>query len=401
MQRQNGFTLIELMVSMAILVATVGVVVGALLQAQHATQGVAYEANTQENLRAGMHFMVEDLMQAGEGIPQGGVSVPYNAAGNSAIVRPGAFAPISLTFVNPPAPNGFTVLPALSPGSQQGQDAKTVNPTNGAILDGNWKTDIINILYADNSLQDAAGHYLYSYPVAQPVGPPVCAGTINATGASVTLDAGCFAMPGVTKPITVGNLIMFHNSNGTALEYVTSINGQTINFGAGDPAGLNATGLPNGTVANLQNSGGGFPPTSITRVWLITYYIDSTTNPADPQLIRQVNYPNYPPGPAAVNPPQAIADNVENLGFSYDITGSNWPGIGTYPAGPGNAPTPVLPDTASQIRAANVFLAGRSEAPYLGEGYPQYLRNNLSTQVSIRSLSFTNTFTTASSSTSP
>jgi prepilin-type N-terminal cleavage/methylation domain-containing protein len=401
MKRQNGFTLIELMVSMAILVATIGVVVGALLQAQHATQGVAYEANTQENLRAGMHFIVEDLMQAGEGIPQGGISVPYNAAGDSAIIRPGAFAPISPTFVNPPAPNGFTVLPAIAPGSQQGQDAKTVNPTNGAILDGDLKTDIINILYADNSLQDAAGHYLYSYPVAQPVGPPVCAGTINPTGASVTLAAGCFAMPGAIKPITVGNLIMFHNSNGTALEYVTGVAGQTINFGAGDPAGLNATGKPNGTVANLQNAGGGFPPTSITRVWLITYYIDSTTNPADPQLIRQVNYPNYPAGPAAVNPPQAIADNVENLSFSYDITASNYPGIGTYPAGPGNAPTPVLPDTASQIRAANVFLAGRSEAPYQGEGYPQYLRNNLSTQVSIRSLSFTNTFTTAASSTSP
>jgi prepilin-type N-terminal cleavage/methylation domain-containing protein len=400
MKRQNGFTLIELMVSMAILVATIGVVVGALLQAQHATQGVAYEANTQENLRAGMHFMVEDLLQAGEGIPQGGISVPYNAAGNSAIIRPGAFAPISLTFVNPAAPNGFKVLPAISPGSQQGQDAKTVNPTNGAILDGNWKTDIINILYADNSLQDVAGNYLYSYPVVQAAGP-ACAGTISPTGAFVTLAANCFSMPGVTKPITVGNLIMFHNSNGTALEYVTSINGQTINFGAGDPAGLNQSGLPNGTVANLQNSGGGFPPTSITRVWLITYYIDSTTNPADPQLIRQVNYPNYPAGPAAVNPPQAIADNIENLSFSYDITGSNWPGIGTYPAGPGNAPTPALPDTAAQIRAANVFLAGRSEAPYQGEGYPQYLRNNLSTQVSARSLSFSNTFTTAASSTSP
>jgi hypothetical protein len=182
---------------------------------------------------------------------------------------------------------------------------------------------------------------------------------------------------------------------------VTSINGQTINFGAGDPAGLNATGLPNGTVANLQNGGGGFPPTSITRVWLITYYIDSTTNPAAPQLVRQVNYPNFPVGAGAVNPPQAIADNVENLSFSYDITGSNHPGIGVYPLGPGNVPTPVLPDTSAQIRAANVFLAGRSEAPYLASSSPQYLRNNLSTQVSIRSLSFTNTFTTAAAATAP
>ena len=49
-------------------------------------------------------------------------------------------------------------------------------------------------------------------------------------------------MPGVTNPITTGNLIMFHNQNGTALEYVTSVAGQAINFAAGDPAGLNQTG---------------------------------------------------------------------------------------------------------------------------------------------------------------
>ena len=117
MKRQKGFTLIELMVSMAILVATVGVVVGALLQAQHAAQGVAYEANTQENLRAGMHFIVADLMQAGEGIPQGGITVPYNAAGISAIDRPGAFAPIAAYFPESALANGFIALPAISPGS--------------------------------------------------------------------------------------------------------------------------------------------------------------------------------------------------------------------------------------------------------------------------------------------
>jgi prepilin-type N-terminal cleavage/methylation domain-containing protein len=402
MKRQKGFSLIELMVSMVILVVTVGVVVGALLQAQHATQGVAYEANTQENLRAGMHFMLEDFMQAGEGIPQGGITVPYNAAGVSAIVRPGAFAPNPPTFPNPAGPTGFIAMPAISPGWTVGQDAKTVNPTNGAILDGNWKTDVVNILYVDNSLQDssAAKNNLYSFPVNQAATCP--AGVIDPAGAFVTLDPGCFLMPGSSKPITVGNLIMFHNANGTALEYVTSVAGQRINFGAGDPAGLNATGKPNGTVANLQNAGGGgFPPTAITRVWMVTYYIDSTTNPADPQLIRQVNYPNYPAGPAAVNPPQAIADNIENLAFSYAISNSAYPGIGTYPAGPGNAPTPTLPDTPGQIRAVNVTLAGRSEAPYRASGYPQYLRNNLSTQVSIRSLSFTNTFTTAASATAP
>ena len=99
---------------------------------------------------------------------------------------------------------------------------------------------------------------------------------------------------------------------------------------------------------------------------MVTYYIDAT-NAQNPQLIRQVNYPNYPAG-APVNPPTAIADDIENLAFSYAITSSTDP-AGTYPTtpftnGPGNAPQPILPDTPAQIRAVNVFLAGRSENTY-------------------------------------
>ena len=78
MKLQRGFTLIELMVSMGIVVTVVAIATGSLMQAEHATTAVSYMANTQENLRAGMHFMVRDLMQAGEGIPQGGISLPYS-----------------------------------------------------------------------------------------------------------------------------------------------------------------------------------------------------------------------------------------------------------------------------------------------------------------------------------
>jgi len=393
MKLQKGFSLIELMVSMGIVVTVVAIATGTLMQAEHATTAVAYMANTQENLRAGMHFMVRDLLQAGEGIPQGGVSVPYTGA-TSAINRPGT-AGIFL--------NTYTTLPAITPGWKAGQLATSLNPSTGATLTG-VQTDIINIIYADNILQDTAGHYLYSYPVIQAApSAPVCAGTINASGASVTLAPACFIMPGVTNPITTGNLIMFHNQNGTALEYVTSVAGPTINFGAGDPAGLNQTGNAFGTVANLATSPGVFPPTVVTRVWMVTYYIDAT-NVQDPQLIRQVNYPNYPAG-APVNPPTAIADDIENLAFSYAITSSTDPagtyGVSNFTNGSGNAPQPILPDTPAQIRAVNVFVAGRSEQTYTALSTPQYLRNNLSTQVSIRSLEFRDAFTTAASSVAP
>ncbi|MGA7854164.1 MAG: prepilin-type N-terminal cleavage/methylation domain-containing protein [Candidatus Acidiferrales bacterium] len=387
MKRQKGFSLIELLVSMAIVVGVVSTAIGALMQAEHATQLVGYEANMQEGLRAGMHFLVRDLTQAGEGIPQGGIELPYSVA--TAINRPGTATTFPTTYIK---------LPAITPGYQQGQFATSINPATNAVLTG-VQTDLINILYADNILQDGAGNYLYSYPVIQALPTtPVCAGAIDPTGASVTLAPACFTMPGATNPITTGNLIMFHNQNGTALEYVTSVAGQRINFAAGDPAGLNQTGDTFGTVAALATTPGNFPPTTITRVWLVTYYIN-VVNPQDPQLIRQVNYPGYPAA-APVNPPQTIADDIENLGFSYDITSSTDP-AGTYTNGPGNAQQPILPDTPDQIRAVNVFVAGRSEQIYKATNTPTFLRNNLTTQVSIRSLSFTNQFSTSSTTTAP
>jgi hypothetical protein len=157
-----------------------------------------------------------------------------------------------------------------------------------------------------------------------------------------------------------------------------------INFAAADPAGLNQTGLPNGTVANLAVT---VTPTTITRVWMVTYYLDVVTNPAKPQLIRQVNYPNYPAA-APANPPQPVAEVIENLQFSFDIVNSQDP-AGTYGlVGPGDAPTSIAPDTPFAFRAVNTYLGGRSEYPYTMTNPPQFLRNSLSTQVSIRSLSF-------------
>jgi type II secretory pathway pseudopilin PulG len=387
MKRENGFSLLELMVSMAVTIVVLGAATTALLQAQRATQAIAMQANTQENLRAGMHFMVRDIAQAGEGIPQGGITIPY--AATSLVNRPG----VAGTF-----PTTYTAIPAVTPGSLLGQFATSMDPATNLPLVSGTRTDVINILYNDDTLVDAAGNHLYSFPVVQAApAVPVCSGVISPTGAFVTLTPACFGMPGVVQPISAGNLIMFHNQNGTALEYVTSVAGSTINFAAGDPAGLNQTGKANGTVANL-GPGGVFPPTTITRVWMVSYYVDFT-NPASPQLIRQVNYPNYPAA-APANPPQDIADMTEDLSFSYDLTGSTDP-VGTYPLGSGNAPTPIAPDTPGQIRAVNIFLAGRSETPYMALSNPQFIRNNLSTQVCVRSLAFTNQFQTAAGNTAP
>ena len=391
--RENGFSLIELMVAMAILLVVMAAAVGALIQTQHVTEAVALQANVQENLRAGMHFLVQDLIQAGGQIPPGGISIPSNAAGVSNMPRPGT----ATIFQYGPGPTTYTALSAIMPGWQLGVKSTSVNPVNSAALLNGGLTDIVNILYADTALVDSSGNQtaLNGAPINQAApAVPVCAGTIITapTVDTVTLDNNCFKMPGAPTPIAVGNLMLFVNTNGNALEYVTGVVGQAISFNTGDPAGLNATGKPNGTLAALK-SGVAFPPTSMTRIWMVSYYID-TTDPRRPQLVRQVNYPNFPAATPA-NPPQPVADIIENLGFSYDVINSAAP-AGSYPLGAGDAPTPWPgSDTPLQIRAVNVSLAGRSEYAYTGSGTPRFFRNNLSTQVSIRNMSFNNQFGTS------
>jgi len=387
MKQEKGFSLIELLVAITILLVVTAVATNMILQAQHVSEAIGLQGNMVQDLRAGMHFIVRDLTQAGEGIPQGGISVPNTAAGVSAIARPGTPA-ASIFRSQDPVPVTYAKLPPVVPGFRLGSVVTTQNPSTKAILTGGFNTDIITVLYKDNTLVSsvggAAAPTLDAYSVTQPApAVPACAGVITATGSSVTLDPACFTMPGGPTPLAVGNLIMFHNINGTALEYITSINGATINFAAGDPAGLNQTGLPNGTVSNLAV---GATPTSIARVWMVTYYLDTATIPARPQLIRQVNYPNFPAANPA-NPPQPVGEVIENLSFSYDIISSADP-VGTYANGPGNAPTAIAPDTPFSFRAVNVYLGGRSEYPWTGTNPPQFLRSSLNTQVSVRSLSF-------------
>ncbi len=390
MKRENGFSLIELLVAMVVLIIIAAAAVGALVQAQHVTAAVGLQANTQQNLRAGMHELVHDLMQAGEGIPTAGVTIPTTAGNLSAIVRPGPGGAAAFF------PAAFTTLPQITPGWRLGQDAKTVNPVTLAVQDGLRPTDIITVLYVDDTLVSSAlgpggipAPQLSAYPVVQAAGP-ACAGVLTANGSSVTLAPACFTLPGGPVPISKGDLIMFHNANGSALELVTNVAGSILSFAAGDPAGLNGTGLPNGTVSQLNVTG---TPTSLTRVWMVTYYVDSNTIPSRPQLIRQVNYPNYPTVAAATYPAQPVADIIENLSFSYDLVNSTAP-AGTYALGPGDAPQPIFPDTPFNIRAVNITLAGRSEYPYTAISSPEYFRNNLSTQVSVRSMAFVNAFPT-------
>ncbi|HKV03585.1 MAG TPA: prepilin-type N-terminal cleavage/methylation domain-containing protein [Candidatus Acidoferrales bacterium] len=380
MKREAGFTLMEVLVATAVALVIMATTLSALTDAIHTTDGVALMAGVQDNLRASMNSMSHDIIEAGEGIPSGGITIPTSGGGVSQVNRPG---PTAAMF-----PPNYTALPVVIPGAGLGLQAATPNPANlNTILLGQ-PTDTITLIYADNTLIDNTvfpPHYLNSFPVflAPGANGPGCAagnptpspaGSIAASGASATFDITCVNINTGSTGIHPGDLIMFQNPKGVAIQTVTSVSGQTMNFALGDAFKFNATAQPNGTLQNIQTAFGSgvYPPTTATRVWMITYYI-SNADPSHPQLMRQVNF----------NPATPVGDVIENLQITYDVTNA----VGTVPAV--NAKQPIAPDTPNQIRKVNLFLAARSE---MTTSQHAFLRDNLVTQVSVRNLAFFNRY---------
>jgi type II secretory pathway pseudopilin PulG len=365
MKREAGFSLLELMVSVSILVAVVGVTLKVLVDAQHANEGVSLLADLNANLRSSMVNMSRDIIQAGESIPQGGIGYPQGLAINWPS-PPGKAYTYPLA---PPLPQS-TALMAVVPGDAEGLTV------NGAV------TDMIWMIYADNSLVDANGNMINSYPVTIASVSSTCAGLIAANGLTVAFDPNCIVITG-DNAIVPGNLIMFTAPSGaTTIQTVTSVAGQVVSFAAGDSFNFNGhvAAHISGSLYSLQTSPGSglYGTTTATRVKLVTYYIDNT-NPNLPLLMRKVNFQTS----------QAIGQGIESLQITYGITGSN--NAALYGAsGPANARYPMGTDTPTQIREVNLFVAGRSENAFSQGG--QFFRDNMVTKVCVRSLSFVNRY---------
>jgi len=377
MKKQHGFTLVELMVAMAVTVVVLGAAVLAFRDTARSSQNVSLQSDMTDNLRAGMNLIQQDLIQTGTGIPTGGISIPNTgvaasgcASGVSNLIRPALTS--SLIF-----PKCNIVLPALNPGSALGVLISSPDATS------TMNTDLISMLYADNSSSTTAGKNIGMD--SAPVNGTSCpAGKIDKNGISLTFDTGCFnpaTLPANGIALNPNDLILFSNAYGNALQTVTSVSGALLNFASGDGFHLNGTGMPSGTLIQLQNHtvnslgttvyDGTYPPTTVTRVWMISYYLDNTTDPMHVRLIRRVNF----------NPGYAVSETIENLQFTYNFVNG-----ATVVANQSAVPATY---SENQIRNVTVNLGARSDTPTTAAGNKvKYLRTNLQTQVTIRSLAY-------------
>jgi hypothetical protein len=309
------------------------------------------------SLRGGMDLMIRDLLQAGSGLPKGHVIlVP---SGGDLIRRPG---PPDTDYTNT---EGDLNIAAVIPGAELG-------PTINGVA-----TDILTILTADNNFTDV--------------------GLTAVSATSVTVDPTVEIGSGVDRVIE-GQLMMVLKGTSTTLVQVTDVNAAShvLTFATGDSLSLNQTGTD--IPGNLESLNAVAPTgaaaaaaTRITRVRMISYYLDDTTTPGHPRLVRRIN--NGDPTEFDNDSGTAVAMDVENLRFTYDLNdgANNTSNVRFLPVDltTGGACAPDACAT-TEIKKINVTLTARSSNGALE--HSRVYRNTLSSQVALRGMALVNEY---------
>jgi len=350
--RSAGFTLIEVMIAMALGLIVLAAAVTLFRQGMDASYMVTQRAEMQQNARGSVNLIAHDVSLAAQGgFATGGIALPSGAGSVQELY---GCDPAGCHLANNGFPNNR--LYALTPGPGVGPNILGVNSdvVVSAYIDGNFNTGL------------------------------ACATNVKAnpgTDAVVTVNPATMNPPlnSATSGLAVGDVLQMCNANGCAAGVVTDFNlaAGTITFKDKDALFFNQSTAASGNLVAIGPFANPVPPavcklpqTTVTRIILETYYIDNT-NPAAPRLMRQ----------DGARPPNPVAENIENLQMTYDVFDTN---TGQATA---NLTDPIAAGfTPNQIRKANIWVSARSSRAGLLR--PGFERIVLGTAVSPRNLSF-------------
>ncbi len=369
--RKRGFTLLEMVVAMALGMVLLAAAVKLYTQGVSATWTVSQRAEMQQDFRAAEDMLTRDLSLAGSGLGNNvQIALPYGT-GTLPVYGCDQTPKCYLNGVAAayPTQSSKPYLYGLIPGWKFGP---TLNAAQGP-------TDTVTVVYTDT------GFYLGCYQVS----------VTNSTLVLFTLNtalATCVLPPGVATPqalndpvvgLTPGDLLWFSVTTGSGtgattasiIGEVTSIvpgptpNTYNVGFGAGDPLKMNQAGTSSGGISNVVGWSG-----TANRILVITYYVDNSISP--PRLMRQVS--GHTPIP--------VAENVVYLQFSYDLYNSSTGAIVTNQAD-GGASQSLTPNQITKINILHMAMNGTMKGANGG-----YQGLDLQTSVSARDLTFKNNY---------
>lgn len=363
--KQHGFTLMEAITAMAVGLLVIGAGLMLFKQASTASNSTLSNADMEQNGRAALNFMMQDIsmtatdyQQAGIGVPQvGSVKAVFSCANCS-----------TSTYLNNQA---TPVLP---------YDKNSYNNTS----------DTITVIYVDNTWPPTGQTVVTNNATVPP------SATIASNGSQATITTASFpdangVLRNYQDPMygtKVGDVLMLWNPNGFALASVTGVGTGTgvLTLGT-DNLHLNQ---PAATAANVPALKGGaslYPAaTAASRVKIVTYFVQNTPGPDGvlgtsddiPVLMRQVN------GDAQ---PTEVTDYVQNLQLTYDMY-NTVTGVWQFAATGIGGAAPTVTDP-TQIRKINIALQVRSQNKNSSGNYDTVW---VSSSVSPRDLSFTNRY---------
>lgn len=369
---QAGFTLLELLIAMTVMLVVLAGTTQIMSDAMNGNQAAKRMLDMNSHLRAAMDLVQRDMLQVGQGLPVGRrIGIP-NGGAASPIDRPGPAQSGAC-----PGVDTFPVdstLPAITVGAGLGP------PINGQC------TDVITILAADN---------LFG---------PVSLASISADGSTARIhnSVNISDDPDIESDnLRAGDLLMLTKGAMSTLMQVTAVAGQQVTFGAGtgDPLGLNQldpTLDMLGTINQLKDAAPSDPdvpvvvggvqqraPSQATRIRMITYYVDTQTDPGMPRLVRVVGG----------GQPNAVGLGVQDFRLTYDIADQvNNPTGVRMDASDVDGSGACSPDPCSenQIRKVNVVLAMTADDQRRNSlvSHGRQSQNALYTQVSLRSMAF-------------
>ncbi len=366
-----GFSLIELLIAMALTTVIMGATLAGLSDVMKGNDLVLAVAQMNNSLRTGADLMVRDFLQAGSGLPSSKTVMIPNGTGSVQVRLPGPPQPTPASPAMWLAPTGTQELPAVMPRAGAG-------PVVGGI-----NTDVVTVLMADNAFIDLT-------PTA-------------VTNTSVTMPATVNIASGPDR-VAEGQLMMISKGSVNTLVQVTAVNTSTrvITFANNDSLRLNQSAALEGSLRALNgeepldNTGTttvneAAAATRISRMRMITYYLDITT-PAQPRLVRRVNNGHDEDFDNTFG--TAVATDVYDLQFTYDISnGTGNPGgvqmTATDMTGGGACGTGIA-CAPTQIRKINFRLTTRTMNQVSGPN--RVLSNTLDSQVSLRAMAFVDRF---------
>jgi type II secretory pathway pseudopilin PulG len=408
---EAGFTLIEMLITTGLTLIIMGSTLAAMNNAIRASETATLMTNMNSGLRTAMDIMVRDMLQVGQGMPSGRTIDIPSGDGITDIKIPGPLMSPAVTRTMPLAYDS-TQDAFVKPG-----EMTAVIPGPGLGPNG---SDVITLVQADGAFLSTISDY-----------------DVNLTAlksGQMTVDPSVNIKDGGADDLREGDLIMLMKTSSTTLVQITKVDNpktQTVYFEAADSLNLNQTGTtkcnntvdpPTGSCGTLNthiltapgnpssgNASDGevptpdtpkgcgsspkppcFVPSTATRIRLVSYYLDTVTDPLRPRLVRRVN--NGDPKTYNNALGTVVAFDVEDMKITYDLvdgvtnpagarmTSDDLAGVKTTAA---CYPNPCSPN---QIRKINITLTGRSRTPL--RQTRQYFRNTLTTQVSLRSMSF-------------